>query len=410
MNIFYIPTWYPHAARPHVGSYIQEQVEALASCYPEHRYIVSLHGQQVYRLSLRHGGNLNTLKQFWSATKQPQINYRGAHVVEILTPALEWSDRICDGNLAGWERAHDKNFQQARQHFGKIDLIHAHVCYPGGWLAMKLAQKYHLPYLITEHMGPFPLPKPRFMASDGSLTPWVLQPLQQANHVIAVSRALAAEIHRFGIPKVQVIPNMINETVFKPIPMSRLNRPFTFFTLAHLSPEKGIPELLAAIAQVVAVEPDVHFMIGGDSLWRKDYQLQMIQQGLGTHITWLGHIPRSQVPFYHNRADAFVLPSHHESFGLVYVEALACGKPVIATRCGGPEDFVTPENGFLVEKRDAQSLATSMLNMMHQYADFQSEVIRQQCLQSYSRMAVGAQLMAVYQSLLVPSETRGFRR
>ena len=117
-------------------------------------------------------------------------------------------------------------------------------------------------------------------------------------------------------------------------------------------------------------------------------------------ITWLGQLPRERAREEFARCDCFVLTSRHESFGIVFVEAGASGKPVIATRCGGPEIIVTPENGVLVEVGDLEGIARALGSMFAGARGYDAERIRSRTLERYSREAVVARLEDVYRRVL----------
>jgi glycosyltransferase involved in cell wall biosynthesis len=98
-------------------------------------------------------------------------------------------------------------------------------------------------------------------------------------------------------------------------------------------------------------------------------------------------------------ANCLVLPSLLETFGVVLIEALATGLPVISTRSGGPEDIVTPEVGVLVEPGDVPGLANA-LGTMREAATHDPQALRAQAIRRYGYEAVGAQLREVYQRAL----------
>jgi glycosyltransferase involved in cell wall biosynthesis len=98
--------------------------------------------------------------------------------------------------------------------------------------------------------------------------------------------------------------------------------------------------------------------------------------------------------------NAFVLPSLYETFGIVLIEALSCGKPVIATRCGGPEWILNEQNGFLVTKGDESYLANAMQRMVKNYHLFCPKLIREDCVGRFSEHVVVAQLERTYASVL----------
>ena len=80
--------------------------------------------------------------------------------------------------------------------------------------------------------------------------------------------------------------------------------------------------------------------------------------GIRDHVWWLGVLPQGELPRYYGAADVFVLPSRYELFGIVMLEAMACGVPVVATRFGGPAEVIAHgETGFLVDPTDPEELA-----------------------------------------------------
>ena len=95
--------------------------------------------------------------------------------------------------------------------------------------------------------------------------------------------------------------------------------------------------------------------------------------------------------------DCFVLPSHHESFGIVFTEAMACGKPVIATRCGGPEAIVRPESGLLLEVGDVDALADALEHMFRHAHEYDRERIRADFERRFSRAVIVDALEAIYE-------------
>jgi glycosyltransferase involved in cell wall biosynthesis len=99
-------------------------------------------------------------------------------------------------------------------------------------------------------------------------------------------------------------------------------------------------------------------------------------------------------------SDAFVLASEHETFGVVVAEAMACGCPVIATRCGGPEWVVGPGCGLLVPVGDTASIADGIVALACGQADNDTESARQSIVERFGQEAVASQLEDVYREVL----------
>jgi glycosyltransferase involved in cell wall biosynthesis len=101
------------------------------------------------------------------------------------------------------------------------------------------------------------------------------------------------------------------------------------------------------------------------------------------------------------RSHVIVLSSNFETFGLVLAEAMACGKPVISTRSGGPEDFVTEETGILVSAHDSSALAEALIQMRQRYDRYDPALIRAHCVERFSERQFVRKLEDIYRQVIV---------
>lgn len=399
MNVFIIPSWYPSTSNPIAGIFFKEQATYIAELYESIHVGISLWGQSDADFAINRQvlSSFKALGRYAATGKHTRITSLRENLHELFTPTLNLPVKVSGGNISGILKANFSNFKAYQEQFGKVDVIHAHVSYPAGYTALALARHFAIPYLITEHMGPFPFKA--FLTKDGKIKPELSLPINKADKVIAVSPKLVEDISKFGLQKPLFIPNVINEDFFTPKQADKAS-PFQFFTLATLSTEKGIDDLLQAIKLVLAKYKAVNFKIGGGGNLLDHYKAKAKALGLEQHVDWLGELTRSEAKKHYQQSHAFVLPSHGETFGVVYAEAIACGKPVIATRCGGPECIVDENNGLLANVKDPQDLAEKILFMIAHYQNFDAVKIREGFDAKFSKNAVIPQIVAVYKSLV----------
>lgn len=397
-NILIIPSWFPTDASPLSGIFIKEQVEVLAELYEDsYNFIVSEWGYNDSEVTF--WKLIDALKKMARFLVTPKNQFKKENSVYYAeNPYLNISTKIPYlGHFDRLVNVHRININRATKELGSMDLIHAHVSYPAGYLAYLLSKEFKLPFIITEHMGPFPFE--RYM-QEGQPISEVDIAVKNADKMVAVSEALSDQIIGFGYQKPTVIPNMVNEEVFKPEINVKKDASFRFFTLCAMEKAKGIEDLLNAIAIWKPAKSKVHFLIGGDGEDRKEFILLSKKLGVQDYVTWLGSLNRDEVPGYLNACNAFVLPSHIESFGIVFAEAIACGKPVIATRCGGPEMIVNDVNGLLVPVKDPESLAEALQRMKEKGNQYNSKEIRQDFETRFSKKVVLEKIVSLYNELL----------
>lgn len=394
MNLFIIPSWYPNPVQPIAGIFTREQAEALADLAPDVRVMVSTWGHDAGCFTPRLLRQSLTALRWRLKQRADRITLRnGVH--EIFNPALTWSHRLPFGGTRRLLAVNRKNLQLAIKTYGGVDLMHAHVSYPAGYVASVLSREFDIPYVLTEHMSPFPFPS---LMRRGQPMPEIDQAFASAAEAIAVSPSLAERIGSFGYAAPCVIPNVVDERRFAP--SAPCADKFVFFTLCGLSDQKGIDQLLHAIALWNPSPDRFEFRIGGDGPMRSAYQALAQQLGVADRMRWLGAVSREDAPQLFRDCHVYVMPSRHETFGVVFAEAIATGKPVIATRCGGPEFIVNDTNGMLVEVGDVPGLSVAMQAMAGNWSHYSPLAIRQDFERRFSRPAVVDQLLSLYRRVL----------
>ena len=133
--------------------------------------------------------------------------------------------------------------------------------------------------------------------------------------------------------------------------------------VARLSdPRKNISFLLRTVSQLRHKFPDIELVLGGDGGATLADEIKAL--GLDTGVTLAGHLATEDLPTLYRSLDVFAIPSHQEGLSIVGLEAMACGTPIVSTRCGGPEIFVKEdETGYLVDF-DEQDFADAMARIV----------------------------------------------
>jgi len=247
-----------------------------------------------------------------------------------------------------------------REHLA-FDLIHAHFTWPSASIAATLKKTFHVPVVATIHEDSGWLQEEIAMNNPGLISAW-----QNADALVRVNREELALLKKFN-PRVFFVPNGF-PCQFRPLDKADCRSRAgispgkkVLFCLGDLIERKGFAYLVDAMALIHARRDDVICVIGGKGPEEKNLIRRIHEHGLDDSVRLLGFIPDPMVPVWMNAADLFVLPSIHESFGIVQIEALACGTPVISTETVGSREIITSEDiGLLCKPADAGSLETAI--------------------------------------------------
>ena len=225
--------------------------------------------------------------------------------------------------------------------------------------------------------------------------------LQHADAIIAVSTALQQALRGYGTRKdIRVIGNIVDVEFFTLPKDASSSNPFVFSIIGALREIKRHDIVLRAFAHAFREKP-IRLNIAGDGRLRRKLQAQVIRLGIQDQVDFLGQLSRASVRELIARSNVVLSASDQETFGITLIEAMACGKPVIATRSGGPEDIVNKLNGLLVPTGDAGALAAAMSQMVSDYNHYDAALIRAECVKKFSEMAIVKQLDAVYREVTI---------
>lgn len=285
------------------------------------------------------------------------------------------------------------------------DLVHAHWTLSGG-AALLGRWAYQKPLVLTVHGSDiFQIPRHPIGAK---LTRSILN---RADHVTAVSEALKQAASAVGVPPdhIEVISNGIDLQHFAPpTPDPRravqMDKRIILFT-GFLIKRKGLRYLLDALALLPPSIPTFRLVVVGEGPEEGALHEQVTALGLDDCVEFVGFQPQAAVSAWMRQARVFVLPSLEEGQGVVLLEALASGTPVVASDVGGIGDVVAPEVGYLVPPADPIALAGALEEVLTQDAGWQqlSQQARQRAVDLYDWDKIGAQFVELYQGVIAKS-------
>lgn len=384
IHVLIIPSWYPRFKGDVSGSFFREQAIALSkrNCrvgviYPQFRSLKNLKGifLEPYGLKEELDDGLFTLR--WHSV--------------VFTPKMD------EYNKKSWLNAGMKLFEHYIATKGKPDIVHVHSMLNGGFLANLIFEKYQIPYVITEHNSMFfrdMVAKERIKSLN--------KVVRNAGHCIAVSTEFKNKLNlMFNITKWEYLPNIVNENFLKSkLQFNAGKSLFKYCSVCLLTKNKNVNLLIKAFSLVLKDFPDSVLYIVGDGPEKNNLIDLSKKLKLDKNIVFLGLLSRSDVLHTMNKVHTLIISSEFETFGVVAIEALALGKPVVSTKCGGPENIINRDVGYLVEKNSVENLKNGMLEVQKNYNKFSSSEIRKYCLNNFGEEVVIESIKAIYKEVI----------
>lgn len=278
--------------------------------------------------------------------------------------------------------------------YGKPDIVHSHFIVMGIATA-NLFKNQNIPLVHTEHFSGM---NQKYISEYykylGNNTYTFM------NRIIAVSSYLAKNINNeFGI-NATVLPNIVDTSKFRYKSVKKSANVFNFISVGNLLPNKRMDLLINSFYSSFKENKDVKLYIYGDGPERKELETLIKDYEMSNQIFLMGLVERKVIAHQMQQSHCFVLVSKLETFGVAYIEALASGLPVIATRCGGPEDFINKSNGILLIKDSREELSQALTKMYKNVDKYDSKKISEEITKKYSEQNVAQLLIKEYKDTI----------
>ncbi|MFT4205150.1 MAG: glycosyltransferase [Chitinophagaceae bacterium] len=372
-------SWYPDRTQPQNGDFIQRHACAVSlfadvttihvtPCHP------SKMGKKNVSIDAR-GDDTLTENVLYYKKRKNDIFYRMHSACQYFYQYRKWVRR---------------HLQQS----SRPDIVHVHVAWRDGLVALWLKKRYNIPYVLTEHWTLYHINNGRdFQQKNFFFKFFVKKILQNATVVLPVSSQLGNTLQSL-VPSVQykVVSNVVNTEVFN-YREPATQQPFIFIHVSSFSNLKNPKGIIEAFGKTNQQFPFTKLVLIGET---KNLNVETTHK----NIELIDSISNDEVAAYMQQSHAFVLFSFAENQPCVLLEALCCGLPVISSDVGGISEFIGKDNGLLTEPGNIQMLTEKMHYMIKHYPLYNRKDISKKAIAQYNHHIVGKQIDNIYHQAL----------
>jgi len=368
MNILFLPSWYESDAEKNAGVFFTEQALALKKL--GNNVTIAI----VDILNFPYKSDKSKFKVF------KEVRH-GIDVYRIIVPSY-MTGQIPGVFFSYYARYYKKLFKYLLAQGLSFDVMYAHSFWHAGYIATLLKKEFNLPLVVQEHRsmlitGEF----------SGKVNKYLKATVDNSDAFYCVSNKLRDNVYsRTGLRKgIEILPNMVDD-LFQYKPLN--NDKFTYTFIGTLNENKRIIQLLKCFEKVCEINNNVVLKIAGDGPQRDQVNVMInSSEVLKKTVRVLGLLPREMVLDLLAETNVLVLPSAFETFGVVCIEAMAVGRPVICTR-NGSADFVDDSNGVLIDVDSDDQLIDAMRKLYQNYSKYDQQLISEKCVKAYSSTSV----------------------
>lgn len=390
MKVFVIPTWHPTPTRPLWCNWVVPHIDMLRES-----------GIQAYVLQLGLDGE--EIPYGTDPWRQP-IRLRNNEHLYVPVPNTSKSYQRTRFFYGAFLRKYATRIRElykvAVEKWGKPDILHAHVSLPAGYLAAGLGQEFGVPVIVQEHYSGF--------ESDARF-PWrtgcfVKQMGRRIQGFYGVSQGYASRIERTGLMHINgVLPNPVDTVMFEQKNLKR-RESFQIVTTGTVGKIKGTDILFEALR---LLPEDLHWsvILFGDLANSNRFRRWLDAPGFSHRVSLPGKVSQSELVDFYSQSDLFVVSSRSDTANVSMLEAMACGLPVVTTRCGGPETLIDDTVGVSITPNDPRALAEGILSVARNPEKFDRAASRRFVIERYSKPVVAKLVMAAYSRALNGSMT-----
>ena len=293
-------------------------------------------------------------------------------------------------------------FKKVYKHHKQPDILYSHYLYNTAYV-LKIIKRYDIPLVGIEHWSEINRPQ---LSNNVKYLGDIAY--SKVDKLIAVSESLSLAIKKHFGKKSLVVNNMVGKDFLdQSINLEQQTDSFfKFVAIGSLIARKGFDLLIDAFNKANLKEKKCKLIIIGGGKEQDCLQQQIELLSLADSVTLVGRKNKQEIISYLQKSDVFVLSSHVETFSVVCIEAMALGIPIIATSCGGPEEFVTEEVGLLVKPGDVNALSQAMNEMYNNYHNYDRENIHNICKCKFAPEVIAQQLSSIFEEVVIKHQSQ----
>jgi len=388
VKVLFIPSWYPSSEHPTAGVFVYQQVEAVRG---------ELETAVLYVREARDGLAPALAKEDGLPVVRGQLQMPPS-ATSFLGRVRAVSTNLYN-KLVGYPRVGLASFELLREEWGEPDIIHVQALWPAALIARRIKRRYGIPYVVTEHSEEYLPQSDRRLVRTPGVVRLLLRPLARgASRTIAVSSMLAGRLSELGLAvDPVVIPNVVPVSEASPR-VDSLPRAITHVSI--MGPAKNLGSLLEAVRRLRERRTDFVVRLVGDGECRSELESLSATLGVTDFVEFTGRKSPAEVREILAASAFTVVSSTHETFSVSAAESLMAGRPVLSTRCGGPEEFITPEVGRLIAVDDVDALAAGLDWMLDHYSEFDPDALHDYAVSRFSPAVVAYRIVEVYRKVL----------
>lgn len=298
-------------------------------------------------------------------------------------------------------KLYEIGYNLIQKKINKPNIIQLNVILPAGIGAEFLSKKHHIPLIINECWT-------GYMANDGNYKGFATKYftkkiVSHAKMIMPVSESLKQDMLLHQLKgNYQIVPNVVDYMLFKP--NSTIIKPTTKTKFLHISTfdqeQKNVLGIVNAFEKAYNKDQSLELTFIGNINNADMLSEQIKQKKLNAAISIKGPLQKEALVNEINTHHALIVFSNYESFCLVLAESMACGIPVISSKCGGLTDIFPEYAGIKVEAKNEQQLSDAIISLAKNKSMYKTDDIRQFIIDNYSQAAINERLNVIYQSVL----------